>query len=242
MGRTPHSPHSPHWLSDHPHAGGENLRHRPITDAGCGPSPRGWGELPSPRFRRVRDRTIPTRVGRTTRTGNCPWSKPDHPHAGGENLHPLAAHPQERGPSPRGWGERYGRLDSDGSKRTIPTRVGRTLVIRRDCQIIPDHPHAGGENTNGESNIVREFGPSPRGWGEPRPTVFLPPGGRTIPTRVGRTKEETSTSVEISDHPHAGGENSGMPTAYGVVGEVIRGIRRGSFLDPPISQPPAKGR
>ena len=61
------------------------------------------------------------------------------------------------------------------------------------------------------------YGPSPRGWGK----LWLPfrPGrlDRTIPTRVGKTKETGAVRGEGSDHPHAGGENTllgGNPSCF----------------------------
>ncbi len=190
-------------------------------------------------------RTIPTRVGRTWRACGCVTCSPDHPHAGGENFGGDHRAPPRVGPSPRGWGERagigqsvrggpsprgWGELGqvgrSDGSFRTIPTRVGRTPppprthqscsdhphaggenATPRTHQSCSDHPHAGGENTHARSKSPCEVGPSPRGWGELRLRKADNLGARTIPTRVGRTRGWSGTRGSPTDHPHAGGEN-----------------------------------
>ena len=115
--------------------------------------------------------------------------------------------PAPGGPSPRGWGERGVTSAVHHSDRTIPTRVGRTLLPSLFPIATPDHPHAGGENIEGRGTRVSDHGPSPRGWGErvSAGTDNLPQ--RTIPTRVGRTAGHEETGIAYADHPHAGGEN-----------------------------------
>ncbi len=182
-----------------------------------------WGKM---------SRTIPTRVGRTTRRSVGFGTLPDHPHAGGENAIGYVWQLAAGGPSPRGWGER-------------PIKPPISLTC-------PDHPHAGGENCGTGKKLLSVDGPSPRGWGEhkdweekqdrhrtiptrvgrtPRlnhasPHLFGPsprgwgerpvmltaaPCDWTIPTRVGRTLRTERTISRASDHPHAGGENN-QPT------------------------------
>src|SRR5437899_3295167 len=91
-------------------------------------------------------RTIPTRVGRTTLNRPGRNTLADHPHAGGENEGIPAYLRASYGPSPRGWGELVSVLMPSSPQRTIPTRVGRTLSRPLTNKILPDHPHAGGEN------------------------------------------------------------------------------------------------
>jgi len=111
------------------------------------------------------------------------------------------------GPSPRGWGE----LAPDGrgaaAERTIPTRVGRTMVGHLWPFVVTDHPHAGGENVFDGPVAHGQGGPSPRGWGEPEQARAERVPRRTIPTRVGRTAAGQACIVTHTDHPHAGGEN-----------------------------------
>ena len=132
--------------SDHPHAGGENNSGLPQSNRRNGPSPRGWGEQFPDVNLHIGDRTIPTRVGRTSRMTGARAVIPDHPHAGGENSKCCSRWVSLSGPSPRGWGELLrGQVDGQLA-RTIPTRVGRTLAFELIFGTLADHPHAGGEN------------------------------------------------------------------------------------------------
>ena len=92
--------------------------------------------------------------------------RPDHPHAGGENVVLDYMSQHGHGPSPRGWGELSGLNETIHHWRTIPTRVGRTHPITITLSLLPDHPHAGGENTVQGIIVTFVSGPSPRGWGE----------------------------------------------------------------------------
>ena len=154
-----------------------------------------------------RKRTIPTRVGRTTWGNALRISIPDHPHAGGENRSSWASSKPSRGPSPRGWGEHMLWQRGRDLIRTIPTRVGRTVWPASYHNTLTDHPHAGGENIVKDGVNEDWGGPSPRGWGEHRLSVRGQATGRTIPTRVGRTAAKELGWQEVTDHPHAGGEN-----------------------------------
>ena len=193
--------------SDHPHAGGENLAFALDQQALPGPSPRGWGEHWFKTGGSISPRTIPTRVGRTKRlVVNVPVG-PDHPHAGGENQPRQSGVLSLRGPSPRGWGERKMILLIMTPMRTIPTRVGRTRPPHRARLGRTDHPHAGGENASASPRPPWSNGPSPRGWGEHNMSYKTPCEQRTIPTRVGRTRQRETVQSPNADHPHAGGEN-----------------------------------
>ena len=152
--------------SDHPHAGGENLAIQDGLVPACGPSPRGWGEPSNGWVLPTLPRTIPTRVGRTRWIMAAEISRPDHPHAGGENISHHQPSKLMCGPSPRGWGELCFTQITPHTFRTIPTRVGRTLFDICLYLAMPDHPHAGGENLHLSSSGFSRDGPSPRGWGE----------------------------------------------------------------------------
>ncbi len=114
--------------SDHPHAGGENVERGGGVTTVSGPSPRGWGEPIDGRNKVRHQRTIPTRVGRTTRWPRLGCQPTDHPHAGGENFASIPGIGRVFGPSPRGWGEQERGSHFRDSHRTIPTRVGRTHI------------------------------------------------------------------------------------------------------------------
>ena len=194
--------------ADHPHAGGENALAVALNQIADGPSPRGWGEPRRWRSCQRSVRTIPTRVGRTCLLCRRHPETPDHPHAGGENPAARTAEGKWDGPSPRGWGEPAWAGPAAGVRRTIPTRVGRTAGKRRARSIPSDHPHAGGENDSVTRWGQEGGGPSPRGWGELREGVRVCRVGRTIPTRVGRTRIRSRAAGRAPDHPHAGGENT----------------------------------
>ncbi len=111
------------------------------------------------------------------------------------------------GPSPRAWGELRRSRRTDERARTIPTRVGRTLLHYPGTRPLADHPHARGENYEGPEEPTNIVGPSPRAWGEPIAVSSTENSRRTIPTRVGRTNRTTTRESEEADHPHARGEN-----------------------------------
>ena len=173
--------------SDHPHAGGENVRNSLSLAFSFGPSPRGWGEQTRHHLKRQPPRTIPTRVGRTIQAQRLRNDITDHPHAGGENDVWVILPPCKVGPSPRGWGERTVASRFFLTTRTIPTRVGRTSLREFQKELAADHPHAGGENSAMGSCPNTTCGPSPRGWGELARQAPTNTTVRTIPTRVGRT-------------------------------------------------------
>ncbi len=173
--------------SVHPHACGENLASLIPFGTMSGPSPRVWGK---PQWRARggrRERSIPTRVGKTRCYGATAALDPVHPHACGENavgiLRPLHQH----GPSPRVWGKRRDRALQRAGQRSIPTRVGKTFSRSRCCVTNPVHPHACGENCAFSPPLHAGAGPSPRVWGKLQQIAPLRPYGRSIPTRVGKT-------------------------------------------------------
>ena len=131
----------------------------------------------------------------------------DHPHACGEN-HCIKPHAQHYfGPSPRVWGKLPPEAIRTASIRTIPTRVGKTAVLRLRLRVTPDHPHACGENKWIATATGAPGGPSPRVWGKHAHSGIFKPDCRTIPTRVGKTLLPSQTSFATTDHPHACGEN-----------------------------------
>ena len=99
--------------------------------------------------------------------------------------------------------------------RTIPTHVGRTRVQAPVDVTITDHPHARGENKKSGIKSFRQFGPSPRTWGERAVRVWLFAPIRTVPTHVGRTRGRATRMTSRTDYPHARGENTTEPTRNG---------------------------
>ncbi len=207
VGRTFNGLRTSTLATDHPHAGGENDGQIRSGHLWSGPSPRGWGERVARTRKQPNARTIPTRVGRTAEDLTHVTCDSDHPHAGGENAATAASTPFSSGPSPRGWGEPTVALLTGHLRGTIPTRVGRTSPPLSPHEPHSDHPHAGGENPDPGPRSSPRSGPSPRGWGERGRGSLQAHGGRTIPTRVGRTRSLSPPVLPSPDHPHAGGEN-----------------------------------
>ena len=207
VGRTTQAMSGSAGSTDHPHARGENSRWSEFPAGLFGPSPRAWGERR--RLKRIRrpDRTIPTRVGRTPLDSPTPDQYPDHPHARGENSEWRRTEPCLNGPSPRAWGEPSAAATEARTRRTIPTRVGRTQSAHALPALFPDHPHARGENQVLRSPNLKSSGPSPRAWGELQQVAHDFGRTRTIPTRVGRTCPQFVQRLSTPDHPHARGEN-----------------------------------
>ncbi len=218
VGRTDRALAATIAITDHPHARGENMSACESLISFAGPSPRAWGEQPhSPQARRL-SRTIPTRVGRTEGLSGMSASYSDHPHARGENPSALPLAQEVPGPSPRAWGELGDRLRFSLLKRTIPTRVGRTVVMKPATELRTDHPHARGENFYPDELAIPDDGPSPRAWGERQQHPVNALVVRTIPTRVGRTLAGVANRILCADHPHARGENAS------VLRRVVRAI------------------
>ena len=116
-------------LTDHPHACGENISMFYCSSFHCGPSPRMWGKPHRNLARSDISRTIPTHVGKTAHLHpHCPLGT-DHPHACGENRYCTVIVQPLPGPSPRMWGKPIPSYTSGTHKRTIPTHVGKTLLI-----------------------------------------------------------------------------------------------------------------
>ncbi len=78
-----------------------------------------------------------------------------------------------------------------------------------------DHPHAGGENVPARPGARLSRGPSPRGWGKLSGRLHGSSQSRTIPTRVGKTRDRAEARGRDPDHPHAGGENVSELIHYG---------------------------
>ena len=194
-----------------------------------GPSPRAWGApshlvgAPEP------DRTIPTCVGSTNRSGTPDRPATDHPHVRGEHRTAVGIASPVCGPSPRAWGALDDPPTAGLHCRTIPTCVGSTRRRRAPASRPSDHPHVRGEHVLVNVADHRPDGPSPRAWGAPEVTQGLVQLGRTIPTCVGSTCCSSNTRENAPDHPHVRGEHASWvlvdgedggpsPRAWGALG------------------------
>ncbi len=105
------------------------------------------------------------------------------------------------------WGKPGIRLSCCGTRRTIPTHVGKTGMQPDNHSQFADHPHACGENIAARNWLPRHWGPSPRMWGKRITGSTGCSQHRTIPTHVGKTNAKWDRRAKPADHPHACGEN-----------------------------------
>ena len=114
-----------HCMSqDHPHAcGDKNLSatNATITE---GSSPRVWGQAVTIAAVPIAAGIIPTRVGTRLIEGEKHPRPRDHPHACGDKTLRYTACGQNRGSSPRVWGQAESNNTLFCQDRIIPTRVG----------------------------------------------------------------------------------------------------------------------
>ena len=204
-------------VAEHPHACGENSSSARSKTRPIGTSPRVWGEQLNGNFNGRHRRNIPTRVGRTKPKRKAVRSETEHPHACGENPSCTDRISPLQGTSPRVWGEQSMLFHPASSSRNIPTRVGRTTFAAVARNEKKEHPHACGENPPGGELDRLLHGTSPRVWGELPGEGDHLLGVRNIPTRVGRTSIQGTSSRRLAEHPHACGENSGLTPAQRAV-------------------------
>ena len=72
----------------------------------------------------------------------------------------------EKGSSPRVWGQADDLTDTNGGKRIIPTRMGTRKIHERINEMDKDHPHAYGDKTWKVEYHDWRRGSSPRVWGQ----------------------------------------------------------------------------
>src|SRR6266436_4516531 len=133
------------WRRDHPRAGGETSVWQRWPDDPSGPSPRGRGNLIFEAVTPLPHGTIPARAGKP-RFLPAPFGRlRDHPRAGGETLASAPTTAPGTGPSPRGRGNRPGRVGHVDAVGTIPARAGKPKCSTRANKHRRDHPRAGGE-------------------------------------------------------------------------------------------------
>ena len=73
--------------------------------------------------------------------------------------------------------------------------------------IKPVHPHTGGEHSPVRERITCQAGSSPHGWGTRVQNAGKSTDLRFIPTRVGNTEQQTTSTTTEPVHPHTGGEH-----------------------------------
>ncbi|MGC0319061.1 hypothetical protein QBC98_007585 [Kitasatospora acidiphila] len=207
VGRTSRASRSGTPRSEHPHVGGEDaLLSNPRT-SGIGTPPRRWGGLACEHPDNPQIRNTPTSVGRTHRPTPPPEPGPEHPHVGGEDLHPVLDALRPRGTPPRRWGGLPEALALVLGPRNTPTSVGRTTSSTRCSSASAEHPHVGGEDR--WCSVPRRLGRGtpPRRWGGRVGHQRHQPPHRNTPTSVGRTYDRIFAYAKHTEHPHVGGED-----------------------------------
>ena len=114
----------------------------------------------------------------------------DHPHAYGDKVLRSDTATDERGSSPRVWGQVIFGIRKNRFMRIIPTRMGTSIVL---CQIRyrqKDHPHAYGDKCLVNFVELELIGSSPRVWGQAVTTVPSSIAIRIIPTRMGTSTKK----------------------------------------------------
>ena len=111
-----------------------------------------------------------------------------------------------RGPSPRGWGNRWRNGCQTGPGRAIPTWVGKSTASGAGFCAASGHPHVGGEIRYSPNDSQRAPGPSPRGWGNRIVEDVQISIKRAIPTWVGKSQHRWQGLPAMPGHPHVGGE------------------------------------
>ena len=191
----------------HPRAGGENAPSSVPSSWYSGSSPRGRGKPDARLAHESAGRLIPARAGKTGYLTRRTRQFAAHPRAGGENLNEVAISTAPVGSSPRGRGKQRPPANHLTAGGLIPARAGKTPTVRSGNPRAPAHPRAGGENIEGEKEILPPTGSSPRGRGKLHYSSDPPPPHGLIPARAGKTLRGDPHLRNPAAHPRAGGEN-----------------------------------
>ncbi len=194
-------------VSVHPHGRGEHAAPKYQDARSSGSSPRSWG---TPRAMLVAVcivRFIPTVVGNTILDCASWMLSAVHPHGRGEHSSSVSGGICIAGSSPRSWGTLNNGHGSDILPRFIPTVVGNTFIGFSVISVPSVHPHGRGEHIYYVAGCVLLTGSSPRSWGK-QPTTKPPiTRRRFIPTVVGNTTNQPSSTPLVTVHPHGRGEH-----------------------------------
>ena len=223
VGRFPITGTVPPELPVHPHACGEIASSGGIHSAGCGTSPRLWGD--SDVIPKDLDtlRYIPTPVGRLDYFASKSELLPVHPHACGEICSMVHRISVWYGTSPRLWGDCTLSRIRKAHSRYIPTPVGRFALSSPYSSSISVHPHACGEILMRYAASFDVSGTSPRLWGDCIAETLSWYILRYIPTPVGRFAPLPCHGPPRPVHPHACGEiNDRRDCECGLVGTSPR--------------------
>ena len=150
-----------------------------------GSSPRVWGQEWVALYDRHTMRIIPTRVGTSKIKFTIFFLNQDHPHACGDKPESHIRTTQQKGSSPRVWGQASALNDGGAERGIIPTRVGTSLDLYVKLSKLKDHPHACGDKVCAVDGYHNTLGSSPRVWGQDSEHCAFGGYCGIIPTRVG---------------------------------------------------------
>ena len=178
-----------------------------------GSSPRVWGQEAGAKPKVPEVGIIPTRVGTRPLSFTGATLAEDHPHACGDKLIDRFIKHDEKGSSPRVWGQAHPIGYLRTSERIIPTRVGTRIHQRAYAALLQDHPHACGDKLIDCQILDYCVGSSPRVWGQAITTAAIATAARIIPTRVGTRMGGVIKQAGDRDHPHACGDKFSTPVS-----------------------------
>ena len=208
----------------HPRVGGETDKWDWKPFRPMGPSPRGRGNPRCVRSSFSRHRSIPAWAGKPLVRVSIRHLVEVHPRVGGETQGIFPDDDTNRGPSPRGRGNRRRGQAGKAGQRSIPAWAGKPLSGRPCAACTGVHPRVGGETDVAIDYLSPDVGPSPRGRGN-RPSFgdhVLTTG--SIPAWAGKPAKRKGANREVQVHPRVGGETASTePRHVGTAGPSPRG-------------------
>ena len=91
--------------------------------------------------------------------------------------------------------------------RFTPMHMGTTSSARRCCNRNTVHPHAHGDNGDGQGPVHAPGGSPPCTWGQPRLVYEVQASVRFTPMHMGTTAAGGGRPSAAAVHPHAHGDN-----------------------------------
>ena len=190
----------------YPRVGGETLpAGNPIVGAE-GLSPRGRGNRARTPAPGGGHGSIPAWAGKPTARSRRSMRRTVYPRVGGETAHSVATTSDEYGLSPRGRGNRGGRVSGRGRPRSIPAWAGKPHSCAAVIHRWRVYPRVGGETRTGCTSPEKSRGLSPRGRGNRTRHSWLPRCARSIPAWAGKPRAGDRYPISPSVYPRVGGE------------------------------------
>ncbi len=193
-------------VAAHPRARGEQRfsglgNRRP---AGSSPRTRGTGGV----IHLVRPigRLIPAHAGNRMVCSGSNCACPAHPRARGEQAMSVDQTANYGGSSPRTRGTAGRRRAHRPRHRLIPAHAGNRARESMYLFLTSAHPRARGEQADGGSAALHDYGSSPRTRGTDRCSCQPAESGRLIPAHAGNSARSSRRRCWTAAHPRARGE------------------------------------